>query len=521
MRGFSKSDTVSFEEAAASSITDRYEILEELGQGAYGKVVRATCKSTDIERVVKYIHCKGLSEKEIELMKSEAELLKDLDHPHIIQLYECLHDSAEDVILLVMMLLPGGDCQQLLQEHHPLEEKLASRLIQQLMVATEYCHNRCILHRDIKPENMMLTSSDRRTCEVKVIDFGICKILEKAHSAVKTEGFAVGTLPFIAPEILTGQSFNEQCDIYSIGVTAYMMLSNYAPLGVPNDYDTFQDFIQALVRCKIESMPSNRSLSAHKFCKALLNPDPKQRWNCKAALASIWLQGSRSKHTITRSMTQSMEAFAESSHFKRACCLLIATQLSSLELHEISEAFKALDKDCEGKVSNSVMKEALLSQLWFWERDDARFDVVAQHVDQDGDGYVEFSEFAAASIHSQLNSSDICRHAFDALDRDGSGCITFAEVAATLEKPHVKEFEKQTGVDFLDLIRPVFQGCSEVSYKEFKELLRESSDSLETQGESKCGKQISPRLPPKQNSSWFGAFWTQWTPCCAKRGHDE
>eukprot|EP00746_Dinoflagellata_sp_MGD_P138718 gnl/MRDRNA2_/MRDRNA2_72307_c0_seq1.p1 gnl/MRDRNA2_/MRDRNA2_72307_c0~~gnl/MRDRNA2_/MRDRNA2_72307_c0_seq1.p1 ORF type:complete len:454 (+),score=69.37 gnl/MRDRNA2_/MRDRNA2_72307_c0_seq1:170-1531(+) len=453
------------------------------------------------------------------MMKAEAELLQELDHPHIVQLFECIHDKTKNEFLLVMVLLPGGDCHQLLGEHHPISESVVTRLVQQLIIATEYCHNKGILHRDIKPENMMLTSRDLKHCEVKVIDFGICKILEKAHSKAGSEGLIIGTMPFIAPEILQGLSFDEKCDLYSIGVTAYMLLSNDAPFGCPDDYESLEDFLEALTRCKMQTLPAGRSMSAHKFCKALLHPDPLHRRNCKEAMQSLWMQGSKPRHALTRCMTESMEDFASSSYFKRACCLLIATQLTSAELHEISESFKALDKDCEGRISTSVMKNALLEQLWFWERDDARFDTVAQHVDQDGDGYVAFSEFAAASIHSQLNSSDICRHAFDALDQNGNGTISFAELVATFEKPHVKEFEKQTGVDFLDLIRPVFQGCSEVSYKEFKELLKEKTDSISTVGDTEVPIPLaSQKLPPRQHGGLFGGVICN--TCCGKRGHD-
>lgn len=231
----------------------------------------------------------------------------------------------------------------------------------------------------------------------------------------------------------------------------------------------------------------------------------------------MWLQKSQSHTALSRHMTASMEDFAESSYFKRACCLLIATQLNWKELQEISEAFKALDTNCEGQISTSVMKNAMMSQLWFWERDEAHFAKVAENVDQDGDGYVEFSEFAAASIHSQIGSSDICRHAFDALDHDGSGAISFAELAATFEKPHVKEFEKQTGVDFLDLIRPVFRGCTEVSYKEFKELLAEST----SEGKEQVPIPLSANQAPlRQSGGAFGGICTVFA-CCAKRGRDE
>lgn len=522
-RGFTKSDTVRVEEAEIASINQRYEILRELGRGAYGQVVHVRCRQSNLERVVKSMKFQGLCEEEVDLMKAEAELLQELDHPHVVQLYEGIHDTKKDEFLLVMELVPAGDCGSFLEKQHPIDENFVAQMIQQLLVATEYCHNKGILHRDIKPENMMLTSTNSRQCQVKVIDFGVCKILEKAHSRVKNEGFAVGTLPYIAPEILRECGFDEKCDLYSIGVTAYKMLGNKYPLAT-KDCASMQDFVEALVMCNMESLPEGRSPAAREFCKALLHPDPQLRWSCKKALGSPWLELQESSEEpggVTRRNTESMVDFASSSLFERACCLLIATRLSSLELHEMSQTFKALDQNCEGRISTSVLQEALLSQLSFTERaycalfSNARLDAVAKQVDLDGDGYVEFSEFVAASIFSQLNSSDICRHAFDAFDLNGKGTIRFAEVAMCFAKPHLKEFEKQKGVDFLDLIRPVFQGCSEVSYKEFKQLLGGNSfDQEKPRRQKRMPTQKFRTLMASKKSNGL-------TTCCTTRIRDE
>ena len=103
-------------------------------------------------------------------------------------------------------------------------EKDAARLMRQILEAVNYLHCHGICHRDLKPENILLSSMDEFS-QLKLIDFGLSKVLETMDETMKGE---VGTLYYMAPEVILGD-YNEKCDVWSCGVILYIMLSGNPP----------------------------------------------------------------------------------------------------------------------------------------------------------------------------------------------------------------------------------------------------------------------------------------------------
>jgi calcium-dependent protein kinase len=154
-------------------------------------------------------------------MYFEFQLLKKLDHPHIIRIFEVFSDEKN--FYLITEFCEGGEVFSMIQKSEVFNEKIAARVMKQIINAVFYCHTQGIVHRDIKSDNILFLY-DKIDSPIKLIDFGISVRLEK-DTKLKDK---TGTVLYIAPEVIKGD-YDEKCDIWSCGVLLYMMLSGSPP----------------------------------------------------------------------------------------------------------------------------------------------------------------------------------------------------------------------------------------------------------------------------------------------------
>lgn len=164
-------------------------------------------------------------------LRYEIDILKNLDHPNILRLYEVFEDNKH--IFLVTEYCDGGELFDEILLRQRFEEKDAAPIMKQLLSAINYCHKQKVCHRDLKPENVLLDSGDKST--IKLIDFGTSQVFENEE---KME-LVLGTAYYIAPEVLAGK-YDEKCDIWSIGVILYILLSGEPPFFGNNDAEIIQ-----------------------------------------------------------------------------------------------------------------------------------------------------------------------------------------------------------------------------------------------------------------------------------------
>eukprot|EP00980_Cylindrotheca_fusiformis_P005411 scaffold1157_cov122-Cylindrotheca_fusiformis.AAC.3 len=250
----------------------KYEILEVIGTGAYGTVRKCRNRQTNELAAIKTIN------------KSKV---RQVEHPNIIRLY----DIYEDVrcIHLVTELCTGGELYDRViekaesEEGHYSEADAAS-LIQDILGAIAYCHDVVnIVHRDLKPENFLLLHQGD-DAPIKIIDFGLSRFDDSPSGIMKTR---VGSPYYVAPEVLNG-AYTNKCDIWSVGVIAYLLLCGFPPFNGDSDGEILFTIKNANL-----SFPSPEwddiSPMAKDFVMALLDRDPSKRLSASEALKHPWI----------------------------------------------------------------------------------------------------------------------------------------------------------------------------------------------------------------------------------------
>jgi serine/threonine protein kinase len=201
-----------------------------------------------------------------------------LQHPHIASLFKVYEE--DDQVSLVMELCHGGELYDRLNDSGRFPEAVAARCIRQVLEAVAHIHSKGFVHTDIKLENIMFASRGD-TATVKLIDFGFCQpcIGEKQLCTKQ------GTLGYMAPEVLRGH-YSSKCDLFSIGVVAFAMLSGRSPFGMTNPETTEQRISDGSYSFK--KGWDGVSELAKDFIKKLLAHDPKQRLSAPDALQHPW-----------------------------------------------------------------------------------------------------------------------------------------------------------------------------------------------------------------------------------------
>lgn len=258
---------------------------EILGDGSFSVCRRCVEKSTGKEYAVKIVSRKTDCTQEINLLRACQ------GHANIVNLHKVFIDEGHTY--LVLELLKGGELLDRIRKKSKFTESEASGILRKLVSAVSFMHSHGVVHRDLKPENLLFTSDDDHA-EIKVVDFGFAR-LKQEKEAMHTPCF---TLHYAAPEILNGESkgYDENCDLWSLGVILYTMLCGKAPF-----HATSRDDSAASVMNRIKSGEfsfsaaawSGVSSEAKSVVQGLLTVDPKQRLRMIDLKNNPWVQGSQ------------------------------------------------------------------------------------------------------------------------------------------------------------------------------------------------------------------------------------
>jgi serine/threonine protein kinase len=234
----------------------RFELLEAIGSGGMGTVYRARQRSVDRYVAVKMLapehaaNASGLAR-----FVREANAIARLNHPNIVQLIDFGRDTASGNLLLVMELLEGESLRALMRREHRLAPDRAAYVAVQCLNALRAAHASGVIHRDLKPENIFIhhVGDDDH---VKVLDFGVAKLTQSEVGDNTTQGSLVGTLRYMAPEQIAGETPDLRIDVYAMGVLLYEMLSGAMPYDTRDRYNLLRAIIADPPRHLLEAAPN-------------------------------------------------------------------------------------------------------------------------------------------------------------------------------------------------------------------------------------------------------------------------
>lgn len=238
----------------------RYAIIHELGRGGMAIVYKAFDQHLEREVALKTFPLSrtGLGKEEIFLR--EARLIARLTHPHIVTIYDSGH--MDYLYYIAMEYVPGENLKQLVKRRGPMSLDEIRSVFEQLADALEYAHSQQVLHGDIKPGNVIL----RSTGDVKVVDFGLAKILTEAASRSRasddSQSTLIGTPQYMAPEQILGGGVDCRTDIYALGLTLFYVLTGRTPFEVKRVTDPLE----------ISRMQVNASFPVPSMLRATLPP---------------------------------------------------------------------------------------------------------------------------------------------------------------------------------------------------------------------------------------------------------
>ncbi|XP_051511066.1 myosin light chain kinase family member 4 isoform X2 [Myxocyprinus asiaticus] len=262
-------------------ITSYYTINKEevLGGGRFGMVHKCVEKSSGLILAAKII--KARSPKEKEVVKGEIEVMNQLSHSNLIQLYAAFESRHE--IILVMEYVDGGELfDRIIDENYKLTELDTVLFIRQISEGLQYMHKMYILHLDLKPENILCVS--RQTNKVKIIDFGLARRY-KPREKLRVN---FGTPEFLAPEVINYEFVSFPTDMWSLGVITYMLLSGLSPFLGEDDNETLNNILACQWSFE-EAEFADISEEAKDFISRLLVKSKSWRMSASQSLKHPWL----------------------------------------------------------------------------------------------------------------------------------------------------------------------------------------------------------------------------------------
>jgi serine/threonine-protein kinase len=206
-----------------------YRIESRIGRGGMGVVYRATDLS--LERTVALKVLAGDLAKEPGFQRrfvTESRLAASLDHPNIVPIYAA--GEFDGTFYIAMRFVPGHDLRTLLRAEGPVEPARAARLLAQVASALDDAHDHGLVHRDVKPANVLVTATDH----VYLTDFGLTKRVAADSEATRT-GMVLGTLDYVAPEQIRGETIGPFTDVYSLGCMVVHLLTGKVPFPVETE----------------------------------------------------------------------------------------------------------------------------------------------------------------------------------------------------------------------------------------------------------------------------------------------
>ena len=393
---------------AVIDIRDFYTIEHNriLGTGISGSVKTCVNKLSGVKFALKTLNKRLLKKDKLDALRQEIRIMAQLDHPNILRLHE--YFETADSIYLILELCTGGELLDVLQRQndHHYTEHVACRLVHTMLSAVRYCHEHNIVHRDLKLENFLFINEEPEA-ELKLIDFGLSQHfapLEVLHSPV-------GTAYYVAPEVLE-KNYDAKCDVWSIGVIAYMLLSGTPPFNGNDDAHTLR-IVKTGMFTFHPQLFDPVSEDAKDFISKCLTKNVSARLTAEAAQRHSWFSIlHREDAPVSLRIVDRLHSFRNRSALSRLCMEVVAHTLSAPQISELRKEFAKLDVEESGEISYEQMQAVLSQHRSFTDEDIAQ---IFSGVNMDHTGRIHYHEFIAATITRNEIKEENVKVAFEKL----------------------------------------------------------------------------------------------------------
>lgn len=436
--------------------------------GAFGEVRKCQEKKTSQLRAVKILTKECMEESQQSQLLDEISILKQLDHPNIVKLYEFFQDEKRYYIVTELCL--GGELFDKITKKKVFGEKDAARYFKQILSAVVYCHSHHIVHRDLKPENLLL-ESDEENANIKVIDFGT----SQSFNPDKKMNQKFGTPYYIAPEVLK-KDYTEKCDVWSCGVILYILLSGRPPFPGKNEAEIIKQVETGIYHMDTSEW-KNVSPLAKDLIRHMLEINPIKRLSSLSALNHKWIGKFENEENIEANtiILDNLRKFRTSSKLEQAAYMYIMTQLmSNKEKRELQKVFTEMDKNHDGTLSREELIDGYTKICGNKQEAISTVNDILAVADNDGSGSIDYSEFlVATSNRKTMLSEEKLKATFDMFDQDKSGDITPDELKSILGAG--KNISEDV---WKEMIKEVDQnGDGKITYLEFKNMMLKFADA--------------------------------------------
>ena len=511
----------------SKNFTDVYERLQFLGEGAFGsvyKVKRKNAGTREIIRALKEISKESMNvnEDNKEEVRNEIEVLKNIDHPNIMKIFEFFEDDNK--IYLVNEFCGGGDVAGMNDKYGIFPEFFLKYIMFQVFLAISFLHSNKVVHGDIKRENIGFVYTGKKkenqldeffqilfkdkdlqdelndapgignlsdkaqsllneicNYEIKILDFGSAKMKKKGKHNEKLSG-VTGTVYYCSPEV-SKDKYDFECDEWACGAMMYILLSGYPPFTGDNEEQIFQNILKEQLKFNLPEF-KNISDSCKDLISKLLEKKANKRIKAEEALKHEFFTSGINMGNLLKGK------FKENSDFMKQMFNNKNTKLrgkKTSKFRDVVIAYIVLnfsEENVEKKAKQIFMemsggnKHFLITKDTFISRMEKVFKGLSKEeigelfdsIDQNETGNIEYEELIRALTDKEklLNEKNL-REAFKFFDKDDSGSITWNEIAeivypeGKIPENTIKEFLNEIGEQDENM---------KIDYFEFKKILR-------------------------------------------------
>lgn len=394
-----------------------------LGTGYSGAVRICIHNKTGIKYALKSLNKGDMTEAQIVQLRNEIEIMTELDHPNILRIQEFFETGEH--IYIILELCNGGDLLSCInkQKDYHFSERRTCELVSMMLSALRFLHDRGIVHRDIKLDNFLLETKDPGS-KIKMIDFGFSAHFKPREILHRD----VGTPYYVAPEVLE-KAYDCKCDIWSIGVVTYMLLTGQPPFPGNDDYEIFQNVRFA----KIDySSPYLRpyTIEVKEFIHGCLQRDVKKRFSAEQAQAHSWFTAIKSDEQVPfpEASIDNLMSFTHKNEFTKLCMEVVAHSLSPEQLGKLADEFALLDVDKKGVLTLEGLKAVMQKNSQISDEDVSK---IFEDLDTEHRGTIHYHEFIAGAMNLKEVTDTNLKLAFEKISHHND-TITKEDITALL-----------------------------------------------------------------------------------------